>query len=151
MLSKQKGFTLIELMVVIVIVAILAAIAIPSYQAYARKSIASQAQQEMQQIAVSLEKHKSRNFNYLNFTISPNPKVIPVGATGTDIKYEIIVRDGENTANDLTSLSSNGQSWAIMASSQDAQNNSYVITSSGVRCYKQGTTIGFDCAGAESW
>jgi len=36
--KKNKGFTLIELMIVILIVGILAAIAVPSYEQYARKA-----------------------------------------------------------------------------------------------------------------
>lgn len=151
--THSKGFTLIELMVVVVIVAIFAAIAIPSYQNYVRRALASQAQQEIQRISTELEKHKTRNFNYLNYVTTPTPLVLPIGATGSAIKYTIIVRDGTNTAKALTDTTVDGQSWAISAVTTDAQNNSFVVTSSGLRCKKQGTTIAFDCSGAgvESW
>lgn len=145
------GFTLIEIMLVVVIVAIFAAIAIPSYQFYIRRATESQAKQEVQRIAIQLGEHKVRNLNFMNFETSPVPVVIPRDSVGANVKYRIIVRDGSNPSLALTAAAAPGQSWVIRAISNDPENNSLILTSSGLRCKKQGSTINFDCVGADPW
>jgi len=49
-LNSQKGFTLIELMIVIAIIGILAAIAIPQFAAYRAKSYNSAAQSDFRNV-----------------------------------------------------------------------------------------------------
>jgi type IV pilus assembly protein PilE len=54
---RQRGFTLIELMITVAIVAILSAIAYPSYQQYVRKSVRSAAQSFMLSLAAKQEQY----------------------------------------------------------------------------------------------
>ncbi|TXD97020.1 pilin [Psychrobacter frigidicola] len=54
-MNAQKGFTLIELMIVVAIIGILAAIAIPQYQNYIAKSQVSRAVGETSSVKTSVE------------------------------------------------------------------------------------------------
>jgi type IV pilus assembly protein PilA len=55
MKSTQKGFTLIELMIVVAIIAILAAIAIPQYQTYVIRSQVTRAMGEAGDMKTAVE------------------------------------------------------------------------------------------------
>lgn len=59
-----RGFTLIELMVVVAIVAILATIALPSYQQSVRKSRRADAMLALQQIQIEQEKLRAECTSY---------------------------------------------------------------------------------------
>lgn len=72
---KHKGFTLIELMIVVAIVGVLAAIAYPSYQEYIARARRADAKTVLLENAQFLERFYTQNGTYLNanlpFTESP--------------------------------------------------------------------------------
>lgn len=70
-----RGFTLIELMIVVAVIAILAAIAYPSYADSVRKGRRGQAKADLLELAQLAERHRTVNNTYdgfaLPFTASP--------------------------------------------------------------------------------
>lgn len=62
--TAQRGFTLIELMVVVAIIAILASIAYPSYTSQVRKSNRADAKIALQQAAQAQEEYFIRHYSY---------------------------------------------------------------------------------------
>lgn len=142
---NHKGFTLIELMVVVVIITLLMAIAIPSYQRYGRQNNENRARQAIEQIALLLERHKARNFSYLGFADTPTA---PQG-------YQLVITDAQGNALSGTTQST-GATWSLIAINQtgDARQASLLMTNNGVRCKNvtssniTKTTCG---AGGEVW
>lgn len=81
-MKHAKGFTLIELMIVVVIVAILASIAIPSYTAYVTRGKIVEATGNLAGLRVRMEQYFQDNRSYQNAGGDCG-----VGATPASTKY----------------------------------------------------------------
>ncbi len=68
----QRGFTLVELIIVVAIVAILAAVALPGYQSQVAETKRSEAQVALQSIAIALETYYRKNLTYVGPTFYAN-------------------------------------------------------------------------------
>ncbi|MEO8461477.1 MAG: type IV pilin protein, partial [Dokdonella sp.] len=64
LLKNTKGFTLIELMVVVAIVAILASIAIPSYSKYGFRTRRADAREMLMRVAAAEERFYTNGNTY---------------------------------------------------------------------------------------
>lgn len=64
--NSSKGFTLIELMIVILIIGIIAAIALPAYQNYAKQARRADAKTSLFEVQLAQEKYRANNPNYIS-------------------------------------------------------------------------------------
>lgn len=62
---RQKGFTLIELMITVVIIGILAAIAYPSYQEFVKRGNRTEGQAFLSEVAARQERYFAQNNEYV--------------------------------------------------------------------------------------
>lgn len=79
--KAQRGFTLIELMVVVAIVGILASIAMPSYSDYVKRGRAAEATSTLANLRVQIEQYYQDNRTYVGFACNPTQKYFTYSCT----------------------------------------------------------------------
>jgi type IV pilus assembly protein PilE len=132
---RDKGFTLIELMIAVAIVGILAAIAYPSYTEYVRKTRIAEAAAIVIEVAQMSERYFSLTADYVDDAIS-HPEQSP--ADGAAV-YNVVLADGEAedggylvTATAVDGGIMDGDACAVMTVNALA-----VRTPDDARCWRQ--------------
>jgi len=112
----QKGFTLIELMIVIAIIGILAAIAIPQFTAYRQRGFNAAVQSDLRNAATAQEAYYTDGQVYTNtlddltsrgYTASSNVTITPGGANSQGYTMAGVHSSGLTT----WTLTGPGSSW----------------------------------------
>lgn len=101
---KNRGFTLIELMIALVIVSILASIAFPSYQQYVRSARRADAYASLLEIELQQEKHRVTNTAY-----SSSLSSLGVGSTTENGHYDLALSGVSATGYTATATAKGGQ------------------------------------------
>jgi prepilin-type N-terminal cleavage/methylation domain-containing protein len=90
-MKNQKGFTLIEILVVVIIVAILAAFAVPRYLRYVEKSRSTEAQTGIRAIRTAYDVYIQTNGNSEGYTIEMAQKDARLGqSTLNHWNFEVV-------------------------------------------------------------
>ncbi|MGH8653060.1 MAG: type IV pilin protein [Gammaproteobacteria bacterium] len=141
-MRRRRGFTLIEILIVVAVVGILAAIAYPAYQDSVRKSRRGQAKADLTELAQLLE----RNFTEAN-RYDQNSASVAL-AIGTAPLFNQSPRTG--TANyTLTLPTLTASTFALNAAPAGAQAGdpcgTYTLNQVGAKGVTGGTLTAADC------
>ncbi len=111
---RNKGFSLLELMVVVAIASLLAAIAYPSYMGQIRKSRRSEAAIALETMAQAQERFYSRFRTYTSLVAAPDPCAGPACGLGqssnsSEHDYYGLTANGNATTYTLTATANGSQ------------------------------------------
>ncbi|MFT6924527.1 MAG: type IV pilus assembly protein PilE [Psychromonas sp.] len=128
-MNGQKGFTLIELMIVVAIVAILAAISFPSYRDSVRNARRAEAQATLQGLSQAMERYYTTNGTYAGAAAAGADTGAPdIFSTKSPI-------DGGDAFYNLKIVSAGGSAYVVAAEPINVQagDGILILKSTGAR------------------
>lgn len=137
--SAQRGFTLIEMMIVVAIIGVLAAISYPSYQQYVIKSKRTDMMSEMHNIASQIESRKLAQGSYSNALRTGLTGNYPQQGTALyNVTVETIVAPVLPPPDPLPPLGPLTSEWIITAmpitGTQMANDGNLSLNYQGIKC-----------------
>ena len=151
---EERGFTLIELMIIVMVIGVLAAIAVPSYRQYVRKNAQSETQSNMLKLSIELEQWRAKTLTYGGFipsrgwSTTANTVYVPNGSSATTHNYAIRIMHVSSASTPVAvflSTASPANSWVMVATPRAGSlvesSPMLAYTSQGVKCSSKASDI----------
>jgi prepilin-type N-terminal cleavage/methylation domain-containing protein len=126
--KNQKGFTLIEILVVVIIVAILAAIAVPIYLKYVEQARASEAQSAISTIRKAYDTYNQQYGRTDDYSVEQALKDVKIGeATEKNWKFEVVGNPPKKYMATSTAEFSGGEGKQVWYDVEEAKFHGYGV------------------------
>lgn len=134
-MRPQKGFSLIELMIVVAVIGILAAVAYPAYQDYVIRSKRADAMNALASVRIAQEKYRANNTSF-----TTNLSSLSIASDSPDGYWTISIPSASSSFIALAYPKHTDDDCPFFAVDRDGRNSSFVSggeTAANDQCWER--------------